>query len=82
MTYRYIAILRSHFHAFVFHLEVDMHSNICLCSVNYLGSCMILKRNVIHGSDTVESAQREIALWFPEGLAGSGEQMGKEWIYE
>ncbi|KAL3700601.1 hypothetical protein R1sor_018623 [Riccia sorocarpa] len=24
-------------------------------------------RNVIHGSDSVESAQKEIALWFPEG---------------
>ena len=25
-------------------------------------------RNVIHGSDSVESAQRELGLWFPEGL--------------
>jgi hypothetical protein len=25
-------------------------------------------RNVIHGSDAVESAQRELSLWFPEGL--------------
>jgi len=25
-------------------------------------------RNVCHGSDSVESAEREIALWFPEGL--------------
>lgn len=25
-------------------------------------------RNIIHGSDAVESAQHEIALWFPEGL--------------
>ena len=41
-----------------------------------------IQRNIIHGSDAVESAQREIALWFPEGLAGSGDQMGKEWIYE
>lgn len=23
-------------------------------------------RNVIHGSDTVENGQKEIALWFPE----------------
>ena len=25
-------------------------------------------RNICHGSDAVESADREIALWFPEGL--------------
>lgn len=25
-------------------------------------------RNVCHGSDSIESAEREIALWFPEGL--------------
>uniref|UniRef100_A0A1D1ZDU4 Nucleoside diphosphate kinase n=1 Tax=Anthurium amnicola TaxID=1678845 RepID=A0A1D1ZDU4_9ARAE len=25
-------------------------------------------RNVIHGSDSVESARKEIALWFPEGI--------------
>ncbi|PAV23728.1 nucleoside diphosphate kinase [Pyrrhoderma noxium] len=25
-------------------------------------------RNICHGSDSVESAQKEIALWFPEGL--------------
>ena len=39
------------------------------------------QRNIIHGSDAVESAQREIALWFPEGVT-SGPIMGKEWIYE
>nr|GEY69007.1 nucleoside diphosphate kinase [Tanacetum cinerariifolium] len=26
-------------------------------------------RNVIHGSDAVESARKEIGLWFPEGVA-------------
>lgn len=26
-------------------------------------------RNICHGSDSVESAQREIALWFPNGVA-------------
>ena len=30
--------------------------------------CIELGRNVIHGSDAVESANKEIALWFPEGL--------------
>lgn len=26
-------------------------------------------RNICHGSDSVESANREIGLWFPEGIA-------------
>ena len=38
-------------------------------------------RNIIHGSDAVEAAQREIALWFPEGLAEYTPHMAK-WIYE
>jgi hypothetical protein len=29
----------------------------------------ILCRNVIHGSDSVDNAKKEIALWFPEGVA-------------
>ena len=39
-------------------------------------------RNIIHGSDSVESANKEIALWFtPEELTNwtSCEQ---EWVYE
>jgi len=28
--------------------------------------CIDVGRNVIHGSDSVESAHREIAMWFPE----------------
>ncbi|PNH08461.1 Nucleoside diphosphate kinase 1 [Tetrabaena socialis] len=38
-------------------------------------------RNVIHGSDSVESATREIGLWFPEGLA-EWTPVAKPWIYE
>jgi nucleoside-diphosphate kinase len=30
--------------------------------------CIVTGRNVIHGSDAVDSAKHEIALWFPEGL--------------
>lgn len=36
---------------------------------------------MIHGSDAVESAQHEIALWFPEGVT-SYERCDKAWIYE
>ena len=31
--------------------------------------CVDIGRNVCHGSDSVESAEHEIALWFPDGLA-------------
>lgn len=31
--------------------------------------CTVTQRNAVHGSDSVESAAREIAVWFPE-LAG------------
>eukprot|EP00887_Chlorella_sp_A99_P001012 scaffold5.g1012.t1 len=30
--------------------------------------CIDVGRNIIHGSDSVENAQKELALWFPEGL--------------
>ena len=38
-------------------------------------------RNVIHGSDSVENAKKEIALWFPEGLADWAPTI-KPWLYE
>jgi len=38
-------------------------------------------RNICHGSDAVESAEKEIALWFPEGL-NEWNNHSKPWIYE
>uniref|UniRef100_A0A7N0T063 Nucleoside diphosphate kinase n=1 Tax=Kalanchoe fedtschenkoi TaxID=63787 RepID=A0A7N0T063_KALFE len=38
-------------------------------------------RNVIHGSDSVESARKEIALWFPEGVVEWQSSL-RPWIYE
>ncbi|PKA53316.1 Nucleoside diphosphate kinase 1 [Apostasia shenzhenica] len=38
-------------------------------------------RNVIHGSDSIESARKEIALWFPEGLFDWKSNL-HPWIYE
>jgi len=38
-------------------------------------------RNVIHGSDSVENAQKEIALWFPEGIVDNT-PVALPWIYE
>lgn len=30
--------------------------------------CIDIGRNIIHGSDSPESAKKEISLWFPDGL--------------
>uniref|UniRef100_A0A6N2MKK2 Nucleoside diphosphate kinase n=1 Tax=Salix viminalis TaxID=40686 RepID=A0A6N2MKK2_SALVM len=38
-------------------------------------------RNVIHGSDAVESAAKEIGLWFPEGPTNWQSSL-HPWIYE
>eukprot|EP00775_Hariotina_reticulata_P007882 gene7882-8078_t len=43
--------------------------------------CIEVGRNVIHGSDSVENAQKEIALWFGEDLADWTPSL-KPWIYE
>ncbi|KAL2266453.1 hypothetical protein VTJ83DRAFT_5805 [Remersonia thermophila] len=44
--------------------------------------CLQMGRNVCHGSDSVESANKEIALWFkPEELL-NWESAQKAWLYE
>merc|ERR1711973_983875 len=44
--------------------------------------CVEIGRNVCHGSDSVESAQKEINLWFkPEELT-SYVPCGHPWVYE
>ncbi|RZM77876.1 nucleoside-diphosphate kinase [Leptolyngbya iicbica] len=39
-------------------------------------------RNLIHGSDAVETAQREIALWFTEPELASWTPANHGWLYE
>eukprot|EP00740_Mantoniella_antarctica_P003859 CAMPEP_0181354760 /NCGR_PEP_ID=MMETSP1106-20121128/3533_1 /TAXON_ID=81844 /ORGANISM="Mantoniella antarctica, Strain SL-175" /LENGTH=142 /DNA_ID=CAMNT_0023467445 /DNA_START=39 /DNA_END=467 /DNA_ORIENTATION=- len=43
--------------------------------------CIELGRNVIHGSDAVDSAKHEIGLWFPEGVTSYQHAM-HPWTYE
>merc|ERR1712086_513825 len=43
--------------------------------------CIDVGRNIIHGSDAVESAKHEIGMWFPEGVCEYNPTM-KPWIYE
>ncbi|KAK4122275.1 nucleoside diphosphate kinase [Parathielavia appendiculata] len=44
--------------------------------------CLQMGRNVCHGSDSVESANKEIALWFKDEDLISWESAQKSWIYE
>eukprot|EP00939_MAST-03C_sp_MAST-3C-sp1_P000651 g651.t1 len=43
--------------------------------------CVHVGRNICHGSDSVEAAKKEIALWFPEGLNTYGHH-SEGWVYE
>merc|ERR1719379_1812343 len=44
--------------------------------------CVEVGRNICHGSDAVESAQKEIALWFkPEELV-NWDAVQNPWVYE
>ena len=43
--------------------------------------CLDVGRNICHGSDAVESAEREIAMWFPNGTQ-SWTSMAASWLYE
>ena len=44
--------------------------------------CIDIGRNICHGSDAVESAKKEIALWFNDSELTNWSQSGEEWVYE
>ncbi|XP_022212691.1 nucleoside diphosphate kinase [Drosophila obscura] len=44
--------------------------------------CIQVGRNIIHGSDAVESAEKEIGLWFTEKELVPWVPAAKDWIYE
>lgn len=37
--------------------------------------------NMVHGSDSPESAERELALWFPEGVVNY-QRSADQWVYD
>ena len=41
-----------------------------------------ISRNLIHGSDAIETARTEIELWFKEGELTGWESSMKRWLYE
>ena len=44
--------------------------------------CIDVGRNICHGSDSVESANREIALWFSENELNNYQDHSAPWVYE
>ena len=43
---------------------------------------IVVGRNICHGSDSVDSAEKEIALWFDEDELLTWEDHSHEWVYE
>ncbi len=43
--------------------------------------CVHISRNIIHGSDTNESAKKEISLWFPEKVC-EWKLTQHQWLYD
>ena len=44
--------------------------------------CIDIMRNICHGSDSVEAAKKEIALWFKEGELNNYCCANNSWAYE
>ena len=44
--------------------------------------CIDVGRNICHGSDSVESAEKEIALWFNKDELHCRKSHSHSWIYE
>ena len=44
--------------------------------------CIDIGRNICHGSDSVETGKKEIALWFKEGELNNYCCANNSWVYE
>ena len=44
--------------------------------------CIDVGRNIIHGSDSVDSANKEIGLWFKSEELTSWKSAQNDWVYE
>ncbi|EAR98243.1 nucleoside diphosphate kinase (macronuclear) [Tetrahymena thermophila SB210] len=43
---------------------------------------IVMQKNLVHGSDSVESAKREIAIWFQDSELTHWKPAQNAWIYE
>ena len=50
------------------------------CQINSL-PLLLSRSNICHGSDSVESAEKEIALWFGKDVVDYA-LAGEPWVYE
>ena len=59
------------------HMRVDVC--VCVCGAK----CFPFQpfRNIIHGSDSVESAKHEISLWFKDDEVSSYTSCAQSWLY-
>ena len=73
----YNAIFYIHIHIYIYIL--NSYSNIHGVSIY---SILHFNRNICHGSDSVESAEREIGLWFGSEGVQSYDSHSHDWIYE
>lgn len=44
--------------------------------------CLEIGRNVVHASDSVDSANREIALWFNDNEVSGWTKSDEKWVFE
>lgn len=44
--------------------------------------CIEVGRNICHGSDSVENADKELALWFEKSELLDWTSHSQDWIYE
>ena len=44
--------------------------------------CIDIGRNICHGSESIESAQREISLWFNDDELVNYTKSSEDWVYE
>ena len=44
--------------------------------------CIDVGRNIIHGSDSVDSANKEISLWFQDNELSNWNHHSAAWVYE
>ena len=66
-----------------FKLAGNLPNAYCLIQNIYdtMSYCLFFS-NIMHGSDSVESANKEIALWFKEEELVSWAPAEKSWVYE
>ena len=43
---------------------------------------IVVGRNICHGSDSPENAEKEIKLWFKEGELCEWTDHSNDWVYE